>query len=99
MKNSKTMFGLISMFAIAFLMPDMAAAGAGALAETLCSAVDFITDGVGAAIATIAIIVIGVGALMGKVSWGMAIIVALGIAIIFGAGEIAESLGAENNVC
>ena len=94
MNYSKSIFMMLGMFAVAFLMPEMAAAGT-VLADTLCDAVEFITEGAGAAIATLAIIVIGIGALMGKVSWGMAIIVALGIAIIFGAGQLAEALGAD----
>ena len=96
MKISNTNIFLLSVFTVALLLPEMASA-AEVIAATLCAAVAFITDGVGAAIATIAIIVIGIGALMGKVSWGMAIIVALGIAIIFGAGAIAAALGAEGS--
>ena len=47
----------------------------------------------GQGIATLAIIVIGVGALMGKVSWGMAIIVGIGVGVIFGAPTIVNALG------
>ena len=93
MTNSAKAFLLLVILGAALLAPEVGNA-AEAIMTTLCNAVGFIRNGVGAAIATIAIIVIGVGALMGKVSWGMAIIVALGIAIIFGAGEIAGALGA-----
>lgn len=92
-KLNHTLCLFLCLYGLALFMPD-AAVAATKITDTLCAAVEFITTGVGAALATIAIIVIGVGALMGKVSWGMAIIVALGIAIIFGAGEIARALGA-----
>ena len=77
----------------------LASDGADALADTLCEVIRWFIGPVGKAIATLAIIIIGVGALMGKVSWGMAIIVGLGIAVIFGAPEIAKSLGATNDKC
>ena len=51
-----------------------------------------LTGALGKAIATLAIIIIGIGALMGKVSWGMAIIVAIGVAVVFGAGQIVQLL-------
>ena len=48
---------------------------------------------------TLAIITVGVGALMGKVSWGMAIIVGIGVAVIFGAPEIVGDLGTSGSGC
>jgi type IV secretory pathway VirB2 component (pilin) len=72
--------------------------GGGALADTLCKVVKMVTGGIGGAIATLAIIVIGIGALMGKVSWGMAIIVGLGVGIVFGADQLVTMLGGKN-VC
>ena len=62
------------------------------IGDTLCKVVNFFTGKIGKAIATLAIIVVGVGALMGKVSWGMAIIVALGVAIVFGAATIVNEI-------
>ena len=64
------------------------------LGNLLCGVADWFTGSVGKGIATLAIIVIGIGALMGKVSWGMAIIVGLGVAVIFGAPQIVNELGA-----
>jgi type IV secretory pathway VirB2 component (pilin) len=75
------------------LLPMDALADGGPLGDTLCRVVGWFTGPIGAGIATLAIIVIGIGALMGKVSWGMAIIVGLGVGIIFGAGEIVQMLG------
>jgi type IV secretory pathway VirB2 component (pilin) len=67
-----------------------------ALAQILCNVVEWFTGPVGAGIATLAIIVIGIGALMGKVSWGMAIIVGIGVGVIFGAPTIVDALGADS---
>lgn len=82
---------LIALTVIA--MPELAFADENPLGKVLCNIVGFITGTTGKAIATIAIIIVGVGALMGKVSWGMAIIVGLGVAIIFGAGTLVNEIG------
>jgi type IV secretory pathway VirB2 component (pilin) len=80
------------------LMPDLAlAAGGQTIADVLCTVVGWFTGNVGKGIATLAIIIIGVGALMGKVSWGMAIIVGIGVAVIFGAAQIVDDLGGQGN--
>lgn len=68
-------------------------ASGGALGQVLCNVVAWFTGRVGQAIATLAILVIGIGALMGKVSWGMAIIVGIGVGVIFGAPSIVHALG------
>lgn len=56
-----------------------------------CNILSVFTGPVGKGIATIAIVIVGVGALMGKVTWTVAIIVAMGVAIIFGASSIVTS--------
>ena len=76
------------------MLPDMAVAGGGAgggqnaIDAVFCNVVSLITGSTGKAIATVAVIAVGVGALLGKVSWAMALIVALGIALVFGAATI-----------
>jgi type IV secretory pathway VirB2 component (pilin) len=83
----------------AMLMPAEALAQFGPVQEggtigsLLCRVANWFTGPVGSGIATLAILVIGVGALMGKVSWGMAIIVGIGVAVIFGADQIVRELG------
>ena len=94
-------FICLALFAAVMLAPDAAHAAQTAISDDeanpigaiLCSIVSWLTGTTGRALATIAIVIIGIGALMGKVSWGMAIIVAIGIAIVFGAGTIVELLG------
>ncbi len=76
------------------LLPEVAlAAPSNPIADVMCNVVDWFDGPVGGAIATLAIIVIGIGALMGKVSWGMAIIVGIGVGVIFGAPAIVKLLG------
>ena len=61
-----------------------------AIADALCSVAKFANTATGRALGTISIIILGVSALMGKVSAGVAITLAVGIATIFGAGELAS---------
>jgi type IV secretory pathway VirB2 component (pilin) len=81
----------------ATMLPQAALAGMvndnNPIGTVLCNVVTWLTGPVGKGIATLAIIIIGLGALMGKVSWGMAIIVAIGVALIFGAAAIVNQLG------
>lgn len=91
---------MIMLSVIVVMLPDMAFAGeATAIGNAMCNVADWFTGNTGQGLATLAIIVIGVGALMGKVSWGMAIIVGLGIALIFGAATMVTSIGAGGTGC
>lgn len=91
---------LVMLSAVVVMLPDMAfAAAAGpdtTIGNMMCNVVTWFTGSTGQGLATIAIIVIGVGALMGKVSWGMAIIVGLGISIIFGAASLVTAMAGTN---
>jgi len=93
---------MIMLSVIVVMLPDMAFAAAGAdtaIGNAMCNVAGWFTGNTGQGLATLAIIVIGVGALMGKVSWGMAIIVGLGIALIFGAATMVTSIGAGGSGC
>jgi type IV secretion system protein VirB2 len=81
-----------------FLIPSAAYAG-DTIGDVLCEVANWFNGPVGRGIATLAIIVVGVGALMGKVSWGMAIIVGIGVAVIFGAPTIVDELGTSGTGC
>ena len=86
---------LILLFGLGFtvmLLPDAAMAQTNAIEELFCNIVHKLTGPTGKAIATVAIIAVGIGALLGKISWGMALIVALGVALIFGAATIVEAI-------
>jgi type IV secretion system protein VirB2 len=79
------------------IVPEAAMAGTDTpMGEVLCKVKDWFTGNTGKGLATIAITIIGVGALLGKVSWGMAMIVGIGVAIIFGAVTIVSAMSTSN---
>ncbi len=93
---------LVAVFVGASVFSDAAMAAGGdsnAIEQVFCNVVLILTGTTGKAIATVAVIAVGVGALLGKISWGMALIVALGVALIFGAASIVSSLGGTGNSC
>ncbi len=71
------------------------------MGTVLCTVVDFIYGNMGRGLATLAIVTLGVGALLGKTSWGMAITVGVGISVIFNAETIASLLvcGGAQSLC
>jgi type IV secretion system protein VirB2 len=88
---------MVMLTAAIVILPDLAHAGTNTpMGEVLCKVKDWFTGNTGKGLATIAITVIGIGALLGKVSWGMAMIVGVGVAIIFGAVKIVEAMATTN---
>jgi type IV secretion system protein VirB2 len=88
---------MVMLTAIVISMPELAMATVDSdtpMGNVLCTVVKWFTGNTGKGLATIAITVIGIGALLGKVSWGMAIIVGIGVAIVFGAAGIVDTMGA-----
>jgi type IV secretion system protein VirB2 len=59
-----------------------------AIETTLCNVVNSLTGGIGRSVATIAIIALAIGLFLGKLSWGLALATALGIAMVFGAPTV-----------
>ncbi|MDX1974594.1 MAG: TrbC/VirB2 family protein [Rickettsiales bacterium] len=101
-KDLSTAWQVFAMFVLTVLvvaMPDMALAGADTpMGNVLCTVTKWFTGNTGKGLATIAITIIGIGALLGKVSWGMAMIVGIGVAIVFGAAGIVDAMnGGVNN--
>lgn len=91
-------FSLIALFQ---LIPSTAYA-ADALTITICTIVNWFTGSTGSAVATLGILVLGIGAVLGKVSWQMALIVTIGISIMFSGAQIVSGLTGETdalNVC
>src|SRR5277367_3713826 len=85
---------LVMLTTVIITMPDFAHADNTPMGNVLCTVVNWFTGNTGKGLATIAVTVIGIGALLGKVSWGMAIIVGIGVAIIFGAASLVNAMGA-----
>lgn len=85
---------LIALAVTLTMMPDLAAAaGSSGIFKALCGGLNLIASDVAKGIATLAVVIVGFAALLGRVQWGMAIIVGIGIGVIFGAGPIVGALG------
>lgn len=67
---------------------------AGGIAGALCEIAGWFTEpgGVGSAIASIAIVFLGISAFFGKTTWGTALLFATGIFAIFGADQIINAI-------
>lgn len=64
-----------------------------AIAEVLCGIIFIFTGGLGILLSVIAISILGLTAALGRVSWPVALTTAVGISIIFGAGDIVGMFG------
>jgi|CXWL01.1.fsa_nt_gi type IV secretory pathway VirB2 component (pilin) len=84
--NRFTVFTLIALGAYLLFSEQVFASEIG---YVLCSVVALVLFDIGRAIATLAIIALGIGALLGKVSWGQGLIVISGIGITMGAPYLA----------
>ena len=95
--NNKSYFFLFSFFALVIALNPSQAFAAGTaetqLEATLCTILKFLTGNIGKAIAAFALVFLGISLFLGKVSWGLAISTALGVATIFGAPKLVETLG------
>lgn len=58
------------------------------ISQTLCFIVTKLTGPIGKTTAMIALVVLGIGIFLGKLSWPLALGVAIGITFIFAAGKI-----------
>ena len=66
------------------------------LTKVMCNALRIVTGAAGKTFATFAIIATGIGFFTGKVSWGLMIGVAAGIATMFGGPSIVAAISGES---
>jgi len=85
---------MVMLSAIIVLMPDVIAVQDSdtTARNVLCPAATWWGGHIGKGIATVAITVIGIGALLGKISWGMVMVVSVGFAILVGAAGIINAI-------
>jgi type IV secretion system protein VirB2 len=71
------------------------------ISDILCNVVKLITGNIGKAISVLIIITLAIALFLGKVSWGMAIAVAVGMGIMFGAPGIVSLVadGKSSEIC
>ena len=82
---------------VCIIFPDLLHAQTPVNSQTggyICTIADNFLGNAGRGIATIGISVIGIGALLGKITWTQAMIVGVGVAVLFGAPTIITQLGA-----
>ena len=72
-------------------------ANSNILVDTMCNAMKLVTGNAGKAFAAFAIISVGIGFFTGKVSWGLMIGVAAGIAAMFGAPTIVAAISGKGS--
>lgn len=94
---------LFALTALAAISPNSAFAGAtdlnSALGGRLCLITQAMTGNIGRGIATLGIVFLGIGAFFGKVNWGLAVMVGIGVAAIFGAASIMSTMGGNSAGC
>ena len=72
---------------------------AGQISNVICTVATSLTGLTGKAVATLAIIALGAGALFNKISLGYAVGICFGIGILFGSGSIMQMMGLGNGNC
>ena len=87
---------LVPSFSFASAEFSSTSTGAGStddgISEVLCLIVTKLTGPIGKTIAMIALVVLGIGIFLGKLSWQLCLGVAVGITFIFAAGNIIDWL-------
>jgi type IV secretion system protein VirB2 len=95
-------FGGLSLAALSS-SPALANTGTGSasssdakdpISSALCNVVKLINGPAGKAIATIALVFLAIGLFVGKITWGVAVSVAIGIAVLFGASSVIDAITA-----
>ncbi len=78
---------------------DSKDAGQG-IADVLCNVIAVAKGATGKTIATLVIISMAIGLFLGKITWGVAIAVAVGMGILFGADNVVQFVsGGSGDIC
>ena len=103
MKGMLKKLFFLSLFTVLFVgvayAADTSSASTDPMTATLCNVYIFITGGIGKTICAFTIIGVGIGFFTGKVSWGVLIGVALGIASLFGGPAIMQAVAGGSRPC
>lgn len=86
----KKILYLLKLSALSLVLTGSAYANDGTMIGILCQAYGVFAGPLGQALAIFAIVALGIGLFMGKITWGLVFAVALGIGAIFGAPKIAK---------
>ena len=90
-------FGLVSEALAQENVSDVSSSiSSNSLTRVMCNALRIVTGSAGKTFATFAIIATGIGFFTGKVSWGLMIGVAAGIATMFGGPSIVAAISGQS---
>jgi type IV secretory pathway VirB2 component (pilin) len=84
---------LVMFIVTATMLPNMAYATSGGFDFITCGFAGWMLGNTGRGMAILAVAILGIGASLGKISWGIAIVVAVGISAIFGAAALVTMVG------
>lgn len=90
------------LLALVALVPNEAMAGVNAdgMGQVVCNIIDELQGPVARGVAAFGIIFLGFSLFLGKISWGVALALGIGVAAIFGAESIVDAmLGAKGTAC
>ncbi len=89
----------LTLFSVAPVQQSNAltASEGGQITEILCRVNKVISGNAGRAIAVLVILSLAIALFLGKVSWGMAIAVAVGMGILFGAPGLVGAISGDSN--
>ena len=82
------LLGVLSFEAVAQTTQQQQQVEESKITEVICKAIEQLTGPIGRAIAVLIIISLAIALFLGKVTWGLAIAVAVGLGILFGASNV-----------
>jgi len=95
--QNKTLW-CISLIFFSFIVREQVFAGP-AMTDAMCNGYKIFNGPVGKMAAVFAIVALGIGLFMGKITWGLVIAVALGIGAIFGAPKLVAVMTGGQEMC
>ena len=95
MQNKALWF--ISLIFFSFIVREQVFAAA--MTDAMCNGYKIFNGPVGKMVAVFSIVALGVGLLMGKITWGLVVAVALGIGAVFGAPKMVAVMTGGQEMC
>jgi type IV secretory pathway VirB2 component (pilin) len=92
-------FLCLSFFILSISDTAMAAAATDPIGDKLCDMVALLQGGTAKAVATVAIIGVAGGLLLGKLNWTVALTVSAGVVVIFSASAIVKMISGGDDGC
>ena len=96
--QNKTLW-CISLIFFSFIVREHSFAAETTMTTAMCNGYKIFNGPVGKMSAVFAIVALGVGLFMGKITWGLVIAVALGIGAIFGAPKLVAVMTGGSEMC